>query len=103
MNALLAFFLILSLAVRIILNWKVYNCLHPKKPIRAVFKPVGFLFNSTREIQEKDTSNIHFIYCTFVFFWIKYPRDNLGKRMAHAVWILSIMHVLIIFLIIYGP
>ena len=86
--------------MRIILNWKVYNKLHPKHPVRAILKPVGFFFNTHNEIREKDASNMQFMYCMIVLFWVKYPKDKKGKRMAHLVWIMSVCHVLCILMLL---
>lgn len=100
MIGLLITLLIITIALRVIFNLKIHNKIHYKDPIKPISRPVG-IFNSINEIREKDASNIHAMYCFVVMFWLKYPKDKVGRKMANAVWIFSLSHIIIIFLLIH--
>ena len=100
MFELLIILFIVTLVLRIGFNWDIHNRIHLKNPVKSIATPVSLFTNTVKDVQDKDASNFLLIYCTFVFFWIKYPKDKVGKRMANAVWIFSLSQIIIIFLLV---
>lgn len=88
----------ISHGIKIILNWKVYNKLHPTKKIKPRPNYTGmWLKEDYKGIREIDDSNFMFMYCSVICFWTKIPSDRNGKIMAWSVLVLTILQVVTIY------
>lgn len=95
LEPLIIFIFFLTHGLKIILNWKVYNKLHPTRKVKPRPNYTGmWLKESYSGIREIDDSNFMFLYCAVIFFWIKIPIDRNGKIMAWSVLVLSIVQII---------
>lgn len=92
----ICFFFIL-LVLKIYLNYLVYRELHPEKrlllKIDIDLKP----FATDEETADRFESGFNLMYFIFILFWIKYPKSLSGKARAICVFLISIIHVVLLY------
>ena len=94
---------ILPHILRVYLNFKIYNLLHPHKTVRfKLTHPGEYLKKSSsgrRDIQDNDGV---FILLNFIFIWLRFPQSKKGKVKVWLVHLLSFIQILSFILLGFG-
>lgn len=84
--------------IKIVLNWKVYNCLHSYNRVKPRPNYTGmWIKEDYKGLQKIFDSDFMFIYCNLIPFWLKIPKDRIGKVMAWAVLGLTIGQIVVLY------
>lgn len=86
--------------IRIPFNYRVYNYLHPANKARMRMHRPHSIFDSDKKRDEKLETDFYFFYFLVIYFWVKLPKQPIGKFYAFLVLGFTIAQGILLYILI---